>query len=128
MAGPPKGHWPSNWEIVSALILAFYFIFLYFFIFLWAHRWFRLSIVWEESLTQIEQMIQYYDKSEPINTSHRDFRRATLGIMTRAGFSKVMRWIPLTDEKDGEGNYQKCLNVLFENLVWAIIAPSWLLG
>jgi len=45
----------------------------------------------EESLTQIEQMIQYYDKSEVIDTSHRDFRRATLGIMTRAGFSRVMR-------------------------------------
>ena len=104
------------------------FILFYFILFLWAHRWCRLSIVWEESLTQIERMIQYYDKSEAINTSHRDFRRATLGIMTRAGFSKVMRWIPLTDEKDGEGNYQKCLNVLFENLVWAIIAPSWLLG
>ncbi|PUU77682.1 cytochrome P450 [Tuber borchii] len=90
-----------------------------------------LSVVWEESLTQIEQMIRYYDKREAINTSYRDFRRATLGVIARAGFSKVMEWGPLTtalaNEKDDEGSYQKCLHVLFENFIWAVIAPSWIL-
>ncbi|PUU77687.1 cytochrome P450 [Tuber borchii] len=90
-----------------------------------------LSVVWEESLTQIQQMIRYYDKHEAINTSYRDFRRATLGVIAHAGFSKVMEWCPLTtaiaNEKDGEGSYQKCLHVLFENFMWAVIAPSWIL-
>ncbi|PUU77683.1 cytochrome P450 [Tuber borchii] len=90
-----------------------------------------LSVVWEESLTQIQQMIRYYDKHEAINTSYRDFRRATLGVIARAGFSKVMEWCPLAtaiaNEKDDEGSYQKCLHVLFENFMWAVIAPSWIL-
>ena len=77
-------------------------------------------------------MIKYYDKQEAINTSHRDFRRATLGIIAHAGFSKVMDWVPLTtsvdNEKDGEGSYQECLGVLFENFKWTIIGPSWLLS
>ena len=77
-------------------------------------------------------MIQYYDKSEAISTSHRDFRRATLGVIAHAGFSKVMEWVPLTTviakEKDGEGSYQKYLDILFENFIWTIIAPSWVLG
>ncbi|PUU77680.1 cytochrome P450 [Tuber borchii] len=90
-----------------------------------------LSIVWEESLTQIQQMIQYYDKHEATNTSYRDFRRAALGVIAHAGFSKVMEWVPLTtpiaNEKDREGSYQKHLHVLFENFMWAAIAPSWIL-
>ena len=94
--------------------------------------WYRLSVVWEEALTQIEQMVRYYDKREAINTSHRDFRRATLGIIAHSGFGKVMDWVPLittiANEKDGEGSYQKCLDILFENFKWTVIAPSWLLG
>ena len=77
-------------------------------------------------------MIQYYDKGETINTSYRDFRRATLGVIAHAGFGKVMEWIPLptaiTNGKNGEGSYQKCLDILFENFIWTVIAPSWLLG
>jgi len=77
-------------------------------------------------------MIRYYDKREDINTSYRDFRRATLGVIAHAGFSKVMEWVPLTtaiaNEKDNEGSYQKCLHVLFENFIWAVVVPSWLLG
>jgi len=74
-------------------------------------------------------MIQYYDKHEATNTSYRDFRRVTLGVITRAGFNKVMEWVPLkAAEKDGEGSYQKCLDVLFENFIWTAIAPSWILG
>ena len=92
----------------------------------------RLSVVWEESLAQIEKMIQYYDKSKAINTSYRDFRRATLGVIAHAGFSKVMEWVPLTtaiaNEETDEGSYQKYLNILFENYKWILIAPSWLLG
>jgi len=94
--------------------------------------WYRLSVVWEEALTQIEQMVRDYDKREAINTSHRDFRRATLGIIAHAGFGKVMDWVPLNtdiaNEKDDEGSYQKCLDILFENFKWTVIAPSWLLG
>ncbi|KAG0134365.1 cytochrome P450 [Tuber indicum] len=90
-----------------------------------------LSIVWEESLTQVKEMLQYYDKQEDIKTIHRDFRRVTLGVISHAGFSKVMNWVPLTTTitsgKDGEGSYQKCLNILFENFEWTAIAPSWLL-
>jgi len=92
----------------------------------------RLSVVWEEALAQIEQMIQYYDEHGAINTSYRDFRRATLGVIAHAGFNKVMEWVPLTaaigNGKDGEGSYQECLHVLCENFIWAVIAPSWLLG
>ena len=92
----------------------------------------RLSVVWEEALAQIEQMIRYYDGREAVGPSHRDFRRATLGIIAHAGFGKLMDWVPLTtaraDEKDGEGSYQKCLDILFENFKWTVIAPSWLLG
>ena len=77
-------------------------------------------------------MIQYYDKHEAINTSYRDFRRATLGVIAHAGFSKVMEWAPPTaataNGKDSEGSYQNCLYVLFENFIWTVIAPSWLLG
>ena len=77
-------------------------------------------------------MIQYYDKHDATNSSYRDFRRATLGVIARAGFSKVMEWVPLTtaiaNEKDSEGSYQKCLHVLFENFIWTAIAPSWILG
>jgi len=94
--------------------------------------WCRLSIVWGEALAQIGQMIRYYDKREAVNTSHRDFRRATLGVIAHAGFSKGMDWVPLTisipNERDVEGSYQECLNILFENFKWAVIAPSWLLG
>jgi len=117
---------------VSFLIITFYFYFYLYFLLLLAHRWCRLSVVWKEALTQIEQMIQYYDKHEAINTSYRDFRRATLGVIAHAGFSKVMEWVPLTteitNEKDGEGSYQKCLHALFENFKWTTIAPSWLLS
>jgi len=67
-------------------------------------------------------MLQYYDKQEAVNTGYRDFRRATLGIIAHAGFSKVMEWVPLTtagaSEGAGEGSYQKCLNILFEDFVW----------
>ena len=77
-------------------------------------------------------MIQYYDKPEVINTSYRDFRRATLAIIAHAGFGKVMKWAPLStaaaDEETSEGSYQKCLNILFENFKWTLVAPSWLLG
>jgi len=77
-------------------------------------------------------MLQYYDKQEAVNTGYRDFRRATLGIIAHAGFSKVMEWVPLTtagaSEGAGEGSYQKCLNILFEDFVWTLVAPSWLLG
>ena len=77
-------------------------------------------------------MIQYYDKHDATNSSYRDFRRATLGVIARAGFNKVMEWVPLKaaipNEKDGEGSYQKCLDVLFENFIWTAIAPSWILG
>ena len=77
-------------------------------------------------------MIQYYDKHAATNTSYRDFRRATLGVIAHAGFSKVMEWVPLTaaiaNEKDDEGSYKKCLHVLFENFIWTAIAPSWILG
>ena len=77
-------------------------------------------------------MIQYYDKHDATSSSYRDFRRATLGVIARAGFSKVMEWVPLTtaiaNEKDSEGSYQKCLYVLCENFIWTVIAPSWLLG
>ncbi|PUU77675.1 cytochrome P450 [Tuber borchii] len=82
----------------------------------------------QESLAQIKQMIQYYDKREATNTSYRDFRRATLGAIAHAGFSKVMEWAPLTtaiaNEKDSEGSYQKCLHVLIENFKWTLIAPT----
>ena len=101
-------------------------------LFLSAHRWCRLSVVWEESLTQIGQMLQYYDKQEAINTSYRDFRGATLGVIAHAGFSRVIEWAPLSagmvNERDGEGSYQECFNILFENFKWALMAPSWLLG
>ena len=94
--------------------------------------WCRLSIVWEEGLTQTRQMLQYYDKQEAINTSHRDFRRATLGVITHAGFSKVMEWTPPTttiaNKKHGEGSYQKCFNIMFENLLWTFVGRSGVLG
>ncbi|KAG0636167.1 cytochrome P450 [Tuber brumale] len=54
-----------------------------------------LSIVWEEALAQVKKMLQYYDKQEDIDTSHRDFRRVTLGVISHAGFSKAMDWVPL---------------------------------
>ena len=77
-------------------------------------------------------MIQYYDKQEAVNTSYRDFRRATLGVIAHAGFSKAMEWVPLSagtsNEKEGEGSHQNCLHVVFENFLWTIIAPAWLLG
>ena len=77
-------------------------------------------------------MIKYYDKQEAINTSHRDFRRATLGVIAQAGFSKAIEWVPLSagtaDEKDGKDSYQKCLSVVFENFIWTVLAPPWLLG
>ena len=92
----------------------------------------RLSIVWEEALAQTGQVLQYYDKQEAIKTSYEDFNKVALGVIAHAGFSKVMEWVPLTtvsaNKKYGEGSYQKCFNILFDNLLWTIIAPSWVLG
>jgi len=93
------------------------------------HRWCSLSVVWEESLTQVGQVIQYYEKQEAINTGYRDFRRATLGIISHAGFGKGMEWVPRsTGAISEEGSFQKCLNTLFEDFVWTLVAPGWILS
>jgi len=133
LAGSQKGRWHSNWEVVSFLIVTFYFYFYFFHLLkLTCAWWGRLPIVWDEALAQIGQMLQYYDKKEAIDTTYGDFNKVALGVIAHAGFSKVMEWVPLTtaitNKKYGERSYQKCFNILFENLLWTVIAPSWVLG
>ena len=91
----------------------------------------RMGLVWNESIRQAKQMLEYWRTNPDIRHTLKDVKRFSLHVLSATGFGKSYSYDPTTDEtpKDGSLTYKESLSLILENAILVmLLGPKFLTG
>jgi cytochrome P450 len=77
------------------------------------------EVVWSESIYLAEDMVEYWNRTNPVKTVAPDTRTLTLSVLSRAGFGKSFKFEGATEKKatDQSMTYKESLQTILENCI-----------